>query len=120
MIAGPGPMAWKTVLTPDPIPFAPAKNLAVTGDALGYYDTRTHELATMAWRHGDIEDAAVLTRQYSIVARLTLAPAVTAHVMYGYTDAPTLAAAQSQVAAAAAAAQGRDDSPANGPPTPKR
>ncbi len=99
------------VLTPNVVVFAPLKTLAVTGDALGYYDPKTGDLATIAWRAGDIESAMVLTRQYSVVTRLTLAPAVTAHVVYGYASVLSLATAQARLAAAAAAAQGQDASP---------
>ncbi len=112
---GAAPALQTVMLTPDPVAFAPLQTLAVTGNALGYYDRTTGDLATIAWRSADIEYAKVLTRQYSLVARLTLAPSVTAHIVYGYANAPTLAAARTKVASAAKAATGASDaSPASG------
>jgi hypothetical protein len=103
---GATPALQTVVLTPEPVAFAPLQTLPVTGNALGYYDRATGDLATIAWRPADIESATVLTRQYSLVTRLTLAPAVTAHIVYGYTNAPSLAAARAKLATAAAGAQG--------------
>jgi len=83
-------MTTQIVLTPNPSLFAVDKRLTVTGNALGFYDTKSHELATIAWRPGDVEDAKVLERHYSIVARFTLTPGRTARIAYGYYFADSL------------------------------
>jgi hypothetical protein len=95
-------MSTRRILTPAPTAFAPEATVRVTaGNALGFYDTSTHELATVAWRPNDIEDATILERRYSIVVRLTLARARIARMRYGYTIAPDLAAAGAELDAAA-------------------
>jgi len=100
-------MTTQQVLVPGPEPFAADKTIKITtGNALGFYDTETHELATIAWRPGDIDDATLLERHYSVVARLTLAPGRIARTLYGYFYAESIDAARAQLAAAAAAAQG--------------
>jgi amino acid transporter len=100
---GDGPdMSTRRILTPIAAAFAPEATVRVTaGNALGYYDTSTHELATVAWRPGDIEDATILERRYSIVVRLTLARTHAAWMRYGYTIAPDMAAASATLDAAA-------------------
>ena len=103
-------MTSERVLAPQPAAFAPLATLHVTsGHALGYYDVDTHELASVAWRAGDVEDAAILERRYSIVVRLTAAPERTTHTRYAYEFAATLADAQRLLAADDAAAQGAPD-----------
>jgi amino acid transporter len=100
-------MTTQQVLVPDTEPFTPDKTIKITkGNALGFYDTKTHELATIAWRPGDIDDATLLERHYSVVARLTLAPGRVARTIYGYFYADTIDAARAVLAAAGAAAQG--------------
>ena len=99
-------MTTRHVYAPDEGAFAPATMRAVEiGNALGYYDDATHELATIAWQRGDVENAAILERTYSVVARLTLARGRVAHLRYGYDAASSVAAARTDVAAADAAAQ---------------
>ena len=99
-------MDTERVLAPESSAFVPLSTVHVsTGHALGYYDTATHELATIAWRAGDVEDATILERRYSIVTRLILARGRTAHLRYGYDTAPAIEDANRLVAAADAAAQ---------------
>jgi amino acid transporter len=100
-------MNTQQVLVPDPEPFTADKTIKITsGNALGFYDTKTRELATIAWRPGDVTDATLLEKHYSVVARLTLAPGHVARTIYGYFFADSIDAARAQLAAAAAAAQG--------------
>jgi len=106
-------MTTQVVLAAEPSPFAADKKLTVAGNALGFYDTKTHELATIAWRPGDVEEAKILERHYSIVTRLTLAPGRVARTAYGYYLADTLEAARAQLAKAAEALQGQQPVPAN-------
>jgi hypothetical protein len=106
-------MTTQVVLAPEPQPFAADKTLAVAGNVLGFYDAATHELATIAWRPGDIEDAKILERRYSIITRLTLAPGRVARTVYGYYFADTLAAAQAKLAETGAALQGQAPEPTN-------
>ncbi len=75
------------------------------GHALGYYDTATHELATIAWRAGDVEEATVYERPSSIVARLVLARQRSPHVRYGYERALSIEAARAALSIADRAAQ---------------
>jgi hypothetical protein len=77
-------MTTRRVFSPESSAFAQESNVRVTtGNALGYYDTATHELATVAWRPGDVESATIEERRLSIVVRLTLPLGRTAHVRYG-------------------------------------
>jgi hypothetical protein len=78
--------------------------LTVSGNALGYYDRGTRELATIAWCPTDVENAAMLERQFSIIARLTLAPGRVARSRYGYENATSIEAARRALEAAGAAA----------------
>jgi amino acid transporter len=99
-------MTTRRVLVPDDSPFLADTDVHVTaGHAIGFYDTATHELATLAWRAGDVEDAAVLERRFSLVARITLARDPIARLRFGYDVAPDVAGARALVAAADAAAQ---------------
>jgi len=96
----------RRVFAPQATTLAPGASLHVaTGRALGYYDGATHELATIAWRAGDVEDALLSARGASLVVRLTLAPGHAAHVRYGYEFAASLDAARNVVDAADRAAQ---------------
>jgi len=99
-------MATRHLFAPDDTVFAPLTMRAVSsGRALGYYDDATHELATIAWRQGDVKHAAVSERTYSVVARLTLASGRIAHLRFGYEAAASLGAARDAIAAADADAQ---------------
>ncbi len=99
-------MTTQRLLRPDDSAFAADTTLHVReGNALGYYDTATHELATVAWHAGDVEDATILERRFSIVVRLSLARDRTTHVRYGYASAASLAAARTELAAAEREAQ---------------
>jgi len=99
-------MSTRHVLAPEPSAFMAGTTHHVdSGNALGFYDDATHELATIAWRAGDVEATTILERRYSIVVRSTLVRATTsapagAHLRFGYARAPTLAAAHDIVAAA--------------------
>jgi hypothetical protein len=87
-------MSTRIVLSPAAAAFAAGESVRVTaGNALGFYDTATHELATIAWRPGDVDDATILERRYSIVVRLTLSRTRVARTRYGYRFAPDLEAA---------------------------
>ena len=87
-------MSTRRVLSPTPAAFAEGASVRVAvGNAVGLYDTATHELATIAWRPGDIDDATILERRYAIVVRLTLSRTHAARMRYGYTFAPDLEAA---------------------------
>jgi amino acid transporter len=98
-------MSTRRVLSPTAAAFVAGASVSVTaGNALGFYDTSTHELATIAWRPGDVDDATILERRYSIVVRLTLARAHAAHTRYGYRFAPDLEAAVAALDAEARAA----------------
>jgi amino acid transporter len=95
-------MSTRRVLAPSPTPFVENASVRVTVEnALGFYDTVTHELATIAWRPGDVEDATILERRYSIVVRLTLSRAHLARTRYEYTFAPDATAAAATLDAAA-------------------
>ena len=106
-------MTTQIVLAPTPSSFIADKTLAVAGNVLGFYDTTTHELAIIAWRPGDVEDAKILERHYSIITRLTLVPGRVARTAYGYYFAETLEAARAQLAETGAALQGQHPVPAN-------
>ena len=101
-------MDTQVVLTPSPSSFIADRALSVTGNALGFYDTKTHELATISWRPGDVEDAKILERHYSIVARLTLATGRTARIAYGYYFADSLERAGARLQEAATSAELRE------------
>ncbi len=107
-------MVTESVLAPDPAPFAGLGSvpLAASSNAFGFADAATHELVTVAWRAGDVEQASLLEQRWSLVARLTLAPGRTAHLQFGYTSAQSGAEAQTLLQRAAAAAQGPDAPPA--------
>jgi hypothetical protein len=93
------------VLAPDASDFAAQTTLHVrTGHALGYYDSATGELATVAWHAGDIADAAILEQDHSIVVRLTFA-ASDAHVRFGYEHATSPDDAAHELSEAESAAQ---------------
>ena len=101
------------VLSPAASPFRNQAALRVdAGHALGYYDPTTRELATIAWRAGDVADAAILEQDHSIVARLTFA-ASGAHLRFGFARAASLEDAAAQLAGADAAAQGQAPRSAN-------
>ncbi len=101
-------MATRRILLPDPVAFAPDTTLRVErGNALGFYDVVTHELATVAWRASDVEDVSVVTQRYSLVARIRLAASAAgragAHLRFAYEHAESVAGARTIVAAASAA-----------------
>jgi amino acid transporter len=99
-------MSTRRVLAPAAVAFASDTTLHVTtGDALGYYDVATHELATIAWRRGDVEDAAIEERRDSIVTRLRLARTPECRLRYATNAAPDASAAEKLLAAEDAAAQ---------------
>jgi len=99
-------MTSQLVLAPAASAFKAGTTIAVHGvHALGYYDTQSHELATIAWRGDDVEAAAILERDYSIVVRLTLARDRTVHMRYGNEIAASPALASDALAAADRAAQ---------------
>jgi hypothetical protein len=101
------PMTTQRVLAPDSSPFTAETTQHVrSGHALGYYDSATGELATIAWHAGDIEDAAILEQDHSIVVRLTFA-ASDARVRFGYENATSPDDAARLLAAADAVAQSR-------------
>jgi amino acid transporter len=89
-----------------PAPFAADTTVAVVGNGLGFYDSATKQLAMIAWRRSDIESASLLERKGSVVARLTLATAGSAHTLYACGTAPTLGAAQAALLEIEAHAQG--------------
>jgi amino acid transporter len=99
-----GAMSTQRILSPLVSGFAARTSVRVSsGHAFGYYDTATGELATIAWRAGDVEDATVLEQDRSIVVRLTLAGA-RAHLRFGYASASSLEDATAQLGAAELAA----------------
>ena len=97
----------ESLLAPDPQPFAPGTTVRIAaGHAVGLFDAKRSELATVAWRADDIDDATVIEQRFSIVVRLTLARGRDAHLRFGCVEgAPTLDAARSALQAADAAAQ---------------
>jgi hypothetical protein len=100
-------MTTQIVLAPDPTPFRADRTLEVSsGNALGFYDRATHELATIAWRPGEIEKALIWERHFSIVVRLTLS-LDGAHSSYGYWYEPSIAAARKRLAEVAALTAGQ-------------
>jgi hypothetical protein len=101
------------LLLPELEPFAAQATRRANGNAFGFYDAASGELATVAWHEGDVERADILEEDYSVVVRLTLAPNRLAHVEYGYLLALTPAAARAELDAAARAAQGRTTAFAN-------
>jgi hypothetical protein len=98
-------MTTASVLAPNPAAFAAGTNINASSNALGFYDSDSHELATIAWRPRDVETAQISERQYSIVVRLTLAPGRTDRTTYGYYFADNLRAAAAVLADVAAAAR---------------
>ena len=101
-------MSTRRILLPDPIAFAADTTLRVErANALGFYDTATHELATIAWRASDVEESTIVTQRYSIVARIRLAPSaathVGAHLRFGFAFVDSIEAARAVVVAASAA-----------------
>ncbi len=99
-------MTTRRVLAPADAPFSANTTSRVAGGhALGFYDVASHELATIAWRAGDVEDAAVLEQQFSLVARLTLSRARPAQLRFGYETADDVAAARALLAEADRVAQ---------------
>ena len=99
-------MTTRRVLAPADAPFsANTMSRVAAGHALGFYDIASHELATIAWRAGDVEDAAVLEQQFSLVARLTLSRARPAQLRFGYEAADDVTAARTLIAEADRAAQ---------------
>ncbi|MBC5809685.1 MAG: amino acid permease [Candidatus Eremiobacteraeota bacterium] len=74
----------------------------VPANTFGYYDTETHELATVAWRPDDVEEARVFNHPYSVLGRLTLAPGRVSHTTYGYFFADSVDAAKRQLVQSAA------------------
>jgi hypothetical protein len=97
-------MSTQRILSPLVSGFTARTSVRVSsGHAFGYYDTATGELATIAWRAGDVEDATVLEQDRSIVVRLTLAGA-RAHLRFGYASASSLEDATAQLGAAELAA----------------
>ena len=94
------------LLSPEIAAFAPDTTIHITdGHALGLYSESTHRFATIAWRAGDIDDATVLEKRYSVLVRLTLARGKTAHMRYGYEMPATTDEARRLLAKADAAAQ---------------
>jgi hypothetical protein len=97
-------VAGSVVFAPEPIALAPGTTRDVAGNALGYYDPLTHDLALIAWRTGTIERAQILEKNFSIVARLTLVPGKTAHSLYAYESAETPEGARARLQQLAARA----------------
>ncbi len=52
-------------------------------NAVGLYDPVSHELALLAWRRGDIEEAHSVQQGSAVLLRLTLAPGRTVLTRYG-------------------------------------
>ncbi len=99
-------MSTRRVLAPADAPFAANDTLRVAGgNAVGFYDTATHELATIAWHAGDVERADIAERQDSLVVRLTLARGRSSHVRFGYDHPAGIAAARALLEAADRQAQ---------------
>jgi amino acid transporter len=95
-------MSTRRILAPDASTFVEGSEVRVlSGNAIGYYDTATHELAMLAWRVGDVEDARILERRYSIVARITLARDGVRRIEYGYTHASDVDGARAALVSAA-------------------
>ncbi len=98
----------RRLLLPDDRAFAPNTVAHVDrGNALGFYDRATGDLATVAWRKADVEDTAVLAQRVSIVVRMRLALAASAgpgaHLRFGYDHVASLEDARAFVRAAGAA-----------------
>ncbi len=100
-------MTTRRLLIPQDVPFVADTTARVaSGNAFGFYDTKTHELATIAWRESDVAEVAILERRFSIVARLTLAAHAAAHVRFGYVIVRNVSDARAALAAADRSAQG--------------
>ena len=94
------------VLTPAPQPFAARRSYDVAGDgAIGFYDAATHELATVTWPSGDVQNASVQSYDYSLVSKLVFAAGQRRSV-YGYFRADSLADAERRLRALAKQAAG--------------
>jgi len=99
-------MSTRRLLAPGVAPFVANQTSSVAhGDAVGFYDTATHELATIAWRAGDVERADVSQQRYSLVVRLTLSRERASRVRFGYERAGDLTAARNLLEAAERDAQ---------------
>lgn len=114
-VGGEDDMSARVTLTPDARPVAPNQTQRVAaGNALGFYDGKTGELATVAWRPQDVEAAEVQQRADSVVARLALAPNRVDRSVYGYDFAPSVEAARARLdVIARAVSQGQAVPPAN-------
>lgn len=106
LAVGDGPDdATRLVFAPDPHPLVPGENRTATGDALGLYDRRTHELVTIAWRPGDVERVETTGKRGSLVVHATLAPERTATLRFGTELVPDAARVPAALANAAVAAR---------------
>jgi hypothetical protein len=114
-VGNPRDMSTQVVLTPEVHPFTPSTTLRLSqGNAVGFYDRKTYELGSIAWRLGDVESAEVQERGDSIVARLVLAANRTARTVYCYDFVPTTETARARLdAISSAVAQGHPVPPAN-------
>ena len=107
---GPTPLAY----LPEETTLAAGSTTPVAqGSALGYFSATTGELATIAWRAGDVEGAAVLGKPPSAIARLTLASGRTAHLLFGYSAVKDREGVARELARLEALAQGAPPTPAN-------
>ncbi len=84
-------------------------------NALGYYDRATHELASVAWRAGDLDDARAMKRADSLLVRLTLSAAGRARVRFAYSFVGDVASAQTLLRDENRYAQARTSTRRSGP-----
>ncbi|HEV3157999.1 MAG TPA: amino acid permease [Candidatus Baltobacteraceae bacterium] len=80
------------------------------GNAVGFYDDTSGELATIAWKDGDIEGTQILERDNSVVIRSTQVPERVVHLVYASSVVTSLVEACAEVRNVAAQAQGAPSS----------
>jgi hypothetical protein len=89
------------LFAPDASALVAGKSLAASGDGFAL-ERDTGESLVVAWHDGDIEAANLAERPDSVVARLTIAPGIRAHVLFrivratGADVAPALARVEAQ------------------------
>ena len=69
------------VFAPEASAVVAGKTLAIAGDGFAL-ERAADDVLVVAWRHGDIESTNLSERTDSVVARLTIAPDVRAHVLF--------------------------------------
>jgi hypothetical protein len=103
-----------SLFVPLPQAYVVGGSVSVTnGSALGV--ACGGQLATVAWRRGDVENATIAEKTHAPVVRLTLTPGRTAHMLFAYSNVNGPADVPAEIARLEALAQGPPPTPANSP-----